>query len=424
MASLSILQQKMLTYLGPIGSNVFVRRSVRNAGIIERSSLRRLVAVLCVSLLLTTFSSPVWAGPIEDFKAAVAAEGRGDYATALRLFQRLADQNVPGGLWALGAMYGEGKGVPQNYVTAAKWYRRAADRGHPLGQYELGALYDKGLGVSQNLPEAAKWYRRASEQGYGMAQFNLGSMYATGEGVTLDRAEAYKWFSIAARGGGYLDQEPVKNEAARARSALGSQISPVERADGQARADGWKPSPEPQGVAAVQELLKNGQVGKADQNVPAKGTPAEVAASFALGTCYDALDDISRVKSYARLMKWRELPPDVKNVMRPVASGSNYQAWTVNEGGQTFIVSAHVGSFRGKPAQVCQVFISVPAEQVIASIGNKVRLSSPQSADMGMQRNEVYQFLQHPTGRPALLLVAKSKEGEKGAVLGFMGVQQ
>jgi hypothetical protein len=40
-----------------------------------------------------------------------------------------------------------------------------------------------------------------------------------------------------------------------------------------------------------------------------------------------------------------------------------------------------------------------------------------------MQRNEIYQLLQHPTGRPALLLVAESKEGNKGAVLGFMGVQ-
>jgi hypothetical protein len=165
------------------------------------------------------------------------------------------------------------------------------------------------------------------------------------------------------------------------------------------------------------------QDSSSSQTTPAKGTPAEIAASFALGTCYDALDDVSRVKSYARFMKWQSLPPDAKNGLRPMASGSDYQAWTVNEGGQQFLVSAHVGSFRGKPAQVCQVFTPIAAEQVIASIGSKVRLSQPQSADIGMQRNEVYQLLQHPTGRPALLLVAKSKEGDKGAVLGFMGVQ-
>jgi hypothetical protein len=123
-------------------------------------------------------------------------------------------------------------------------------------------------------------------------------------------------------------------------------------------------------------------------------------------------------------MKWQPLPPDAKNVMRPMASGSDYQGWLVNESGQQFFVSAHVGSFRGKPAQVCQVFTPIAVEGVMASIASKVRLSQPQSADIGMQRNEIYQLLQHPTGRPALLLVAKSKEGDKGAVLGFMGVQE
>jgi hypothetical protein len=108
-------------------------------------------------------------------------------------------------------------------------------------------------------------------------------------------------------------------------------------------------------------------------------------------------------------MKWQPLPPDAKNVMRRMASGSDYRGWLVNESGQQFFVSAHVGSFRGKPAQVCQVFTPIAVEGVMASIASKVRLSQPQSADIGMQRNEIYQLLQHPTGRPALLLVAKSK---------------
>lgn len=324
----------------------------------------------------------------------------------------------------MGAMYSEGKGVAQDYAVAAKWYRLAADRGHPLSQFELGVFYDKGLGVSRNPIEAAKWYKRSAEQGYSMAQFNLGSMYAMGEGVSLDLVEAYKWFSVAAKGGGYLDSERAKNEAARVRNTLASRISQTQREAGESRANQWKAIPEPEGVAAVTDLLKSQQRESRDQGVPAKGSPAEVAASFALSTCYEALDDISRVKSYARMMKWQSLPPDAKNVLRPVAAGSDYQAWTVNEGGQTFFVSAHVGSFRGKPAQVCQVFTPSPVEQVIASMGSKVRISEPQSADIGMQRNEVYQLLQHPTGKPALLLVAMSKERDKGAVLGFMGLQQ
>src|SRR5688572_20675689 len=88
-----------------------------------------------------------WTGPIEDFKAATAARERGDYATALRMYQALANQNIPGAQWALGAMYFEGKGVPRDFALALKWHRMAADKGHPLSQYELGAMYDRGIGV-------------------------------------------------------------------------------------------------------------------------------------------------------------------------------------------------------------------------------------------------------------------------------------
>lgn len=383
-----------------------------------RSLLRLIIAAY---LLSGTFA---WAGPMEDFKAAVAAQERGDYVTALRMFRALADQNMPGGLWAMGAMYAEGKGVTRDYAVAAKWYRRAAERGHPLSQYELGVFYDRGLGVKQSPSQAANWFRRAAAQGYGMAQVNLGAMYSTGEGVTQDLVEAYKWFSVAAAGGGYLDNDRIKAEAARRRDAVASRISAEKRAAGQARVSQWKAVPEPEGVAAVMDMLKSQQhQSSTNQGAPAKGSPAEIAASFALSTCYDALDDISRVKSYARLMKWQPLPADAKNFIRPMASGSDYEAWLVNENGIQFIVSAHIGSFRGKPSQVCQVFTPVAVEQVIASLVSKVRLSQPQTAEVGMQRNEIYQLLQHPTGRPAFLLVAKSKEGDKGAVLGFMGVR-
>ncbi len=383
--------------------------------------------VLChlVVAAYIMFGTLAWAGPMEDFKAAVAAQERGDFATAVRIFQALADQKIPGGLWAMGVMYAEGKGVAQDYTAAAKWYRLASERGHPISQYELGVLYDRGLGVIQSQAEAAKWFKRAAEQGYGMAQINLGSMYSTAEGVTLDIIEAYKWFGVAAAGGGYLDNVQIRAEGARRRDAVALRMSAEQRAVGQSRISQWKSTPEPEGVAAVTDLLKSQQQqSSVDQGVPAIGTPAEIAASFALSTCYDALDDISRVKSYARMMKWQPLPPDAKNVLRPIASGTDYQAWLVNDNGHQFFVSAHVGSFRGKPSQVCQVFTPIAVEQVIASIASKVRLSQPQSADIGMQRNELYQFLDHPTGRPALLLVARNKDGDKGAVLGFMGVQK
>ena len=47
------------------------------------------------------------AGPLED---AAAAEARGDYATALRLFRPLANQGNAVAQFSLGVMYDKGTG--------------------------------------------------------------------------------------------------------------------------------------------------------------------------------------------------------------------------------------------------------------------------------------------------------------------------
>ena len=78
--------------------------------------MRSLPSLIIAAYLLS--GTLAWAGPMEEFKAAAVAQERGDYATALRMFQALADQNIPGGLWAMGAMYAEGKGVARDYAVA------------------------------------------------------------------------------------------------------------------------------------------------------------------------------------------------------------------------------------------------------------------------------------------------------------------
>ncbi len=68
-------------------------------------------------------TAPAWAG----FDEGVAAYERGDYVTALHEFRPLAEQGLAVAQFALGAMYAEGQGVPQDYAAAVKWYRLAAD---------------------------------------------------------------------------------------------------------------------------------------------------------------------------------------------------------------------------------------------------------------------------------------------------------
>jgi TPR repeat protein len=93
----------------------------------------------------------------------------------------LKEEAAQGYSWAqaaLGFMYSQGHGVPQDYAAALKWYRLAATHGNATAQYNLGVLYFKGQGVAPDYAEALKWYRLAAAQGDGDAQFNLGAIYA------------------------------------------------------------------------------------------------------------------------------------------------------------------------------------------------------------------------------------------------------
>ena len=78
------------------------------------------------SVILLAVAVPAHAGPLED---GLAAYDRGNYATALRHWQPLAEQGHVGAQNNLGIMYYNGEGVRQDNTEAAKWYRKAAERG-------------------------------------------------------------------------------------------------------------------------------------------------------------------------------------------------------------------------------------------------------------------------------------------------------
>jgi uncharacterized protein len=137
----------------------------------------------------------------QSFDKGVPALYSGDYVAALENFEPLARQGNPSAQAALGLMYAEGKGVPQNYEESAFWYRRAADQGHAISQTNLGFMYVSGRGVRQDNQEAAAWFRRAAEQGNNRAQFNLGLMYEEGVGVPQNYREAADWFLSASEQG-------------------------------------------------------------------------------------------------------------------------------------------------------------------------------------------------------------------------------
>ena len=148
--------------------------------------------------LAFTLALPVSTAMAGAFEDGVTAYERQDYATALGLFQPLADKGDASAQFNIGSMYAYGEGVPQNFAEAGRWFRRAADQGHATAQFNLGAMYAEGLGLAQDYPEAARWYRKAADQGDAITQFNLGLMYAEGQGLPRDHAESGKWFRKAA----------------------------------------------------------------------------------------------------------------------------------------------------------------------------------------------------------------------------------
>lgn len=134
---------------------------------------------------------------VVDFRTGWGAFAQGDFATAIRTWQPLAEQGFPREQFLMGVAHTESG----NDAEAAKYYRMAADQGHARAQNNLGSMYEDGRGVPQSDEEAAKWYLEAASQGLAGAQTNLGAMYAAGAIGPKDNVKAYAWFAIAAAQG-------------------------------------------------------------------------------------------------------------------------------------------------------------------------------------------------------------------------------
>ena len=93
--------------------------------------MRRLPAILCLTLAVLLGSAGV--GWSADFQKGLDAVKRGDYATALREWEPLAEQGNASAQLNLGVMYGMGRGVIRDDVYAHMWGNIAATNGHKLG---------------------------------------------------------------------------------------------------------------------------------------------------------------------------------------------------------------------------------------------------------------------------------------------------
>jgi TPR repeat protein len=119
-----------------------------------------------------------------------------------------------------------------DYQTARREWEALADEGHAQAQFRLGCLYTFGQGMPADYALALRLYRLAAEQGDADAQNNLGGMYAEGLGAAPDRVEAYMWFELAARAGHEM--------AGKNRAYLAKTMSAAQIAAAVARARAWR----------------------------------------------------------------------------------------------------------------------------------------------------------------------------------------
>lgn len=133
------------------------------------------------------------------FKEGGEAYKKGDYETAAKKFQEVAEKNDHRAMYALGSMYASGRGVEKDYDQAFKWLSNSARYGRSDAQYKVGILYEEGLGTKQDYRRSARMYNTAAKKGYVPAQFRLGLSYAIGKGIKKDRVKAYAWLMTAER---------------------------------------------------------------------------------------------------------------------------------------------------------------------------------------------------------------------------------
>ncbi|WP_322012596.1 tetratricopeptide repeat protein [Paraburkholderia sp. J12] len=171
----------------------------------------------------------------DQFEDAEVAFQRMDYATAVALWQPLAEHGSPSAEIGLGKLLDSGFGIPKNQVQATVWFQKAASQGDAEGECivgeryvqgdgglshdvsqglalmekaadhgnancagQIGELYRNGLfGVPKDHVEAAAWHRRGAEMGDASAEGRLGIDYQFGIGVQQDSAQAAYWYRKA-----------------------------------------------------------------------------------------------------------------------------------------------------------------------------------------------------------------------------------
>ena len=134
-----------------------------------------------------------------DVQKALDAQKRGDYETARKEFQALADKGDDKAMIDLGVMYHTGEGVKQDYDKAMDWYLKAYAKRNGDALNNLGVMYRDGLGVATNAKIAYLLFLAVHMDGLGSestqirAGRNLSRLAESIPKKGIEEALSYTW---------------------------------------------------------------------------------------------------------------------------------------------------------------------------------------------------------------------------------------
>lgn len=132
------------------------------------------------------------------FQEGCAAYEEKDYAKALPLFEKAAEQGLINAQFLYGAMHYNGEGTETDYAKALIWFEKAAEHGDANAAFRCGKIYCSDESIKTDYKKALMWFERAAEQGHAEAQYNCGMMYYNGTGTEVNKIKALLWYRKAA----------------------------------------------------------------------------------------------------------------------------------------------------------------------------------------------------------------------------------
>ena len=95
--------------------------------------------------------------------------------------------------------YWEGKTAYDkgDFKSALRIWEQSANKGVGEAQSFVGSLYHAGQGTKKNYKKAMNLYLKSAKHGISRSQLAVGTMYADGHGVKKNNIKARMWFTIA-----------------------------------------------------------------------------------------------------------------------------------------------------------------------------------------------------------------------------------